>query len=58
MKYLQLTGICSKSIKNNLYSGCSKLELDSFTGQDKCKYVQEPIKQIKDILGIGEQIKI
>ena len=58
MKYLKLTGICERAIKNNLCNGCSKLENPYFTGQEQCNLVREPIKQIKEILGIQEVLKL
>lgn len=58
MKYLKLTGICKRAIKNNLCNGCSKLENPYFRGQEKCNLVREPIKQIKEILGIQEKIEL
>ena len=56
--YKPLEGICKKAIQNNLCTGCSKLENPSFVGKEKCNLVQEPIQKIKQILGIGEQMKI
>lgn len=47
-----------KSIKNNLCKGCQQLENIEFRGQAQCNLVQEPIQKIKNILGIGEQMKI
>ena len=58
MKYLKLTGICERAIKNNLCNGCSKLENPYFTGQEQCNLIREPIKQIKEILGIQEVLKL
>ena len=58
MRYPKLTGICERAIKNNLCNGCSKLENPNFTGQEKCNLVIEPIKQIKEILGIQEVLKL
>lgn len=58
MKYEKLTGICKVAIKNNLCFGCEKLSDPNFRGQTKCGLVQEPIQKIKNILGIGEQMKI
>lgn len=58
MKYPELTGICKKAIQNNLCNGCSKLELESFTGVEKCKYVLDPIQKIKAILGVQQKIKL
>ena len=56
--YPSLGGICGKAVTNNLCNGCSKLENPEFRGQAKCDLVQEPIQKIKNILGIGEQMKI
>ena len=56
--YPTLGGICRKSIKNNLCNGCQQLENPNFTGQAQCDLVQEPRQKIKNILGIGEQMKI
>lgn len=38
--------------------GCIRLENPNFKGTDECEYADEPINEIKKILGIGEQIKI
>lgn len=56
--YQPIEGICKKAIQNNLCNGCLKLENPSFVGEEKCDLVQEPIQKIKQILGIGEQMKI
>lgn len=32
--------------------------LNGFRGQAQCELVQEPIQKIKNILGIGEQMKL
>ena len=58
MKYPKLTGICERAIKNSLCNGCSKLENPEFRGQEQCNLVREPIKQIKEILGIQEKIEL
>lgn len=58
MEYPKLTGICERAIKNNLCNGCSKLENPYFRGQEKCNLVIEPVKQIKEILGIQEVLKL
>lgn len=53
MKYPELKGKCKNC------GGCMRLENPLFTGTDNCKYADEPIKEIKKILGIkGEQLKI
>lgn len=56
MKYPKLEGICATAIKNNLCTGCSRLELPEFKGLRECKYAQKPIQQIKEILRIQEAI--
>lgn len=56
--YLPLGGTCGKSIKNNLCFGCEKLSDPNFREQAQCDLVQEPIQKIKNILKIGEQMKI
>lgn len=53
-KYKQLTGICKKEIEAGRCLGCNRLELAEFEGLEKCNYVKDPIKQIKEILGIQE----
>lgn len=35
-----------------------RLENPNFRGTDECEYADEPINEIKKILGIGEQIEI
>jgi len=57
-KYPQLSGICGQALRNNLCYGCSKLEDINFVGQAECDLVQDPIKKIKDILGIQEKFEI
>lgn len=37
--------------------GCMRLENPNFRGTNECKYADEPIKEIKQILGIQEKIK-
>ena len=56
MKYEKLTGICKVAIKNNLCTGCQKLEDINFRGVEKCKYVQDDRTDIKEILGIQEKL--
>lgn len=56
MKYPKLEGICATAIRNNLCTGCNKLELPEFKGQKECKYAQSPIEKINEILGI--QLKL
>lgn len=51
--YPQLTRkMCKMSV------GCMRLENPNFRGTDECEYADEPIKEIKNILGIGGQMKI
>jgi len=38
--------------------GCIRLENSYFNGTNECEYADEPIKEIKRILRIGDQIKI
>lgn len=52
MKYPELKGKCKTC------GGCMLLENPNFTGTNKCEYADEPIKQIKQILGIQERIKL
>ena len=52
--YPPLGGICGKAIKNNLCTGCNKLELETFQGQAECKYVTDPRERIKE-KPIGKQ---
>ena len=52
MKYPELKGICKTCL------GCNRLENPYFTGTNECKYARQPIQEIKQILGIGEQLKI
>ena len=52
-KYQQLElKMCKMSV------GCMRLENPNFRGTDECEYAEEPIQKIKNILGIGEQMKI
>lgn len=55
MKYPKLEGICGQAIKNNLCTGCQKLEDINFKGVKECKYVK-PREEIKEFLGIQERI--
>ena len=41
-----------------MFSDATYFENPFFTGQEKCKYVKEPIEQIKEILGIQEKIEL
>ena len=56
-KYPELKGICEKAIKNNLCTGCQKLEDINFVGVEKCKYATDPREHIKQILGIQKKIE-
>ena len=38
--------------------GCQRLEDVNFTGDKNCKYAENPIQKIKEILGIQEKIKM
>lgn len=58
MKYPKLEGICEIAIKNKLCLGCMKLENPLFRGQAECNLVIQPREKIKQILEIGEQMKI
>jgi hypothetical protein len=58
MKYPEITGICKIAIRNNLCNGCNKLEEYNFRGQADCDMVQKPREKIKNILGIGEQMRL
>lgn len=48
--YKELTGKCKNC------GGCIRLESPYFIGINECKYADEPIKEIKQILGIQERI--
>lgn len=50
--YKELKGKC----KNCL--GCMRLEDPNFTGTNNCEYAKENIKQIQEIQGIQERIKL
>ena len=56
MKYPKLTGICKIAIEKEWCTGCNKLELENFTGVEKCKWIEDPQERIKKILGIQEQL--
>ena len=49
--YKELTGKCKNC------GGCILLESPNCLGTDKCEYADEPIQQIKQILGIQEEIE-
>ena len=51
MKYLKLIEPCKSCL------GCQRLEDINFIGDKNCKYAQNSIKQINEILGIQERIK-
>ena len=38
--------------------GCIRLEDINFKGTNECKYADNPIKEIKQILKTGEQMKL
>lgn len=50
MKYKELTGKCKNC------TGCMRLENPYFNGTNECKYADDPIQEIKKILGIQERI--
>ncbi len=52
MKYPELEEPCKSCL------GCTRLEDINFTGDKNCKYKEDPIKKINDILGIQEKFKI
>lgn len=41
MKYPKLIGVCATAIKNNLCTGCNRLEIPEFRGLKNCKYVEK-----------------
>lgn len=41
-----------------MFSDATYFENPYFTGQKECNLVREPIKQIKEILGIQEVLKL
>ena len=41
-----------------MFSDATYFENPYFTGQKECNLVREPIKQIKEILGIQEKIQL
>lgn len=57
MKYTELRGICKTAIETGLCKGCNLLELEKFTGKDKCELVPNELDLCKKILK-GEQTKI
>jgi len=48
--YKELTGKCKSC------GGCMRLESLNFRGTNECEYAEEPIQQIKQMLGIQEKI--
>lgn len=56
--YPQLQGICGKAIRNNLCTGCNRLELLDFKGLQECKHITEKQNYLKEILGVQEKLKI
>lgn len=63
MKYPKLEEPCRTAIRKEICLGCQALESPYFRGRKDCKYAkiptaEESIKRGKEILGIGEQMKI
>lgn len=58
MKYKELKGVCKVAIEKNYCFGCQKLEMEEFTGIDKCNCLEDPFKRINRILGVQQEIKI
>ena len=63
MKYPELEEPCKTAIKEGICLGCQALENPYFRGRKDCKYAkiptaEESIKRGKEILRIGEQMKI
>lgn len=58
MKYKELTGICKTAIKNGYCLGCQRLEMEEFTGVEKCTNAVHPLEKIKEMLGVQQKIKI
>lgn len=56
--YPQLQGICGKAIRNNLCTGCNRLELLDFKGLQVCKYINSQKSNLKEISGVQEKLKI
>lgn len=54
----ELRGICKTAIETGLCKGCNLLELENFTGKDKCNLVASGLEQCKKILSKGEQMRI
>ena len=50
-KYPLLQGVCKQAIKNNLCTGCQKLEDINFIGVQSCKYLANSREHIKEVLG-------
>ena len=55
MSYPPLQGICAKAIRENLCTGCQKLEDSRFIGVRECKYVDKPVQ---DKIWIQEKIRL
>lgn len=53
VKYPPLEGLC----KRCKYK-CFRVENPNFRGTNECKYADNPIKEIKQILGIQEKMKL
>ena len=63
MKYPKLEEPCKSAIANEICTGCSALELTYFRAKKDCKYAkiptaEESIQKCKEILGIGEQMRL
>ena len=52
MKYPKLDEPCKSCL------GCQRLEDINFTGDKNCKYKENPIRKINEILGIQTKINI
>lgn len=52
MKYPPLIEPCKSCL------GCQRLEDINFTGDKNCKYRENPIKRIKETLGVQTKINI
>lgn len=51
----ELRGICKTAIETGLCKGCNLLELENFTGTDKCDLVASGLDQCKKILKWEQQ---
>ena len=50
--------MCGKAIRNNLCTGCNRLEMIDFKGVQKCKYINEQQKSLKEISGTQEKMRL